>query len=46
MSSDIVISVEGLGKRYRIRHQADRPRSTAETKRRLKASGNWGMPKE
>src|SRR5438477_178112 len=29
MSSDIVISVENLGKRYRIRHQADRQRYTA-----------------
>src|SRR2546422_4470052 len=29
MSSDIVIQVENLGKRYRIRHQADRPRYTA-----------------
>jgi lipopolysaccharide transport system ATP-binding protein len=26
MSSDILISVEGLGKRYRIRHQAERQR--------------------
>ena len=29
MSSDIVISVENLGKRYRIRHQAERQRYTA-----------------
>jgi len=29
MTDDIVISVESLGKRYRIRHQADRPRYTA-----------------
>ena len=27
--SDVVISVEGLGKKYRIRHQADRLRYTA-----------------
>src|SRR2546428_1804867 len=29
MSSDVVISVERLGKRYRIRHQAERQRYTA-----------------
>ena len=29
MPSDVVISVQGLGKRYRIRHQAGRPRYTA-----------------
>jgi len=29
MSSDIVISVENLGKKYRIRHQAERQRYTA-----------------
>src|SRR2546426_6199365 len=29
MSSDVVIQVEGLGKKYCIRHQAERPRYTA-----------------
>jgi hypothetical protein len=29
MSSDIVISVENLGKKYRIRHQAERQRYIA-----------------
>src|ERR1039457_1235581 len=27
--SDVIISVEGLGKKYRIAHQGDRPRYTA-----------------
>ena len=39
MSNDFIISVEGLGKKYRIQHQAERQRyvalcKTAQTTRR------------